>query len=127
MQRSVIHGMMFTEDQMRITDEIRVKCSFRTIIEDIQSEYSIYPSVSEKLADEEKLIKYYCEGISFIIGMHPKGGFAYLEDLQIISTETNLIQWLHEEHMEISPEYFLVHFIASNVMDEGTPMFIRNK
>ena len=39
---------------MKITDEIRVKCSFRTIIEDIKSEYAIYPSVAEKLADEEE-------------------------------------------------------------------------
>jgi len=111
---------------MKITDEIRVKCSFRTIVEDIKSEYAIYPSVAEKLLDEEKLFRYYCEGISFIINMHPKGDFAHLEDLLIICTETNLIQWLDDKHMEISPEYFLVHFIASNVMDEGTPMFIRN-
>jgi len=119
--------MTFIEDKMKITDEIRVACSFRTIVDDIKSEYAIYPSVAEKLADEEKLSKYYCEGISFIIGMHPKGSFAHLEDLEIISTETKLIQRLHEEGMEISPEYFLVHFIASNVMDEGTPMFIRKK
>ena len=112
---------------MKITDEIRMTCSFNTIVEAIESEYAIYPSVTEELADKEKLSSYYCEGISFITGMHPKGNFAYLEKLQVISTETRLVQWLHQEHTEISPGYFLVHFIASNVIDEVTSMFIRNK
>jgi hypothetical protein len=111
---------------MTLTDEIKETCSFIKVIE--------HPMFKEMFGDgafslEERMeaLASFCEAFAFVLGVHPLGRFAHFEDAQYVATETSILEsFPGDEPREIPVIEFIVVYVASNVVDEGTPVYINN-
>lgn len=98
--------------------------------------------------EDPAILGWYCEAFLFVLGLHPEGRFAHLEDVTYSSTETDIreflgpyagleseLQMTPAERLEIharnssivAPSEFIALYIGSNRCGEGTPLYIDNE
>jgi hypothetical protein len=121
---------------MTLTDEQRERCRFENILKgDAYDGGASYRKLNE---EQERLLRFdqvawYSEAIAFIIGMHPDGRFAHLEDMNYSSTENGIMMFMGPAIVDpippivIEPEEFIGYFMGTNECGEGTPIFVDNE
>lgn len=109
---------------MRWSDELAAVCTFEAVCA-----HPFFVKAKDDFKDNHPVdydVLLYCEAIAFLTSMHPGGRIAQWEDPLWAITESGLVST--DEGVLLSPDTVLewiVYHVISNMVDEGTPMFIK--
>ena len=99
---------------MYLTDKLKEECSLDRLLRDPRT------IDCEAYFKSSDFIRLYCEAVCFVIGVHPTGRKAWWEDTLYSAGESAIF----EDNKEIHPYEFIHAFVVTNLVDEGTPIFI---